>query len=140
MNFREFFLGVGEFKSPAEIIKLISRYNKLRDDMDNLSRAEILLIFQTSRQQTWLVVSQMGIYCILDDLNNSFTRVKWFMNKRELVDNREIIADITTRDKTDKTGFLNIGARRNWLFSKMLFLDESIETRIRGLISRIMIG
>ena len=134
MNFREFFLGSSEFKSAEEIVKLVGEYPSILPG-ESLTDAETLLIFQTSQQQTWLVAAAKGLYCVLDDLNKSFTRVCWVIPLDKLIGADNKIVGLATHDKTEKTGLLDIGDRRNWLFSKMLFTQEDIKTKITQLIT-----
>jgi hypothetical protein len=136
---REFLLGRDEFKTADEIIEIVRNSPYFDPQREDTAHAEALLIFQTSKQQTWLVATQARLYCVLDDLCKSFTRVQWSIPIEKLVANGEVTIPITTSDKTWKTGRLNIGERRNWLFSKKLFTSEPIESRVRNLIARQML-
>ena len=139
MSIREFLLGRDEFKSPDEIIELIRQYRGFDPEQEDISHAEALLIFQTSKQQTWLVATSVRLYCVLDDLKKSFTRAQWSYSKDTLVSNTEVTVRISARNKTEKTGLVDIGEHRNWLYSRKLFANEPIENRIRDLIARHMI-
>jgi hypothetical protein len=137
-TFREFLLGRSDFKSADEIIALVGQ-SPFFEAQENIEQAEALLIFQTSRQQTWLVATNRRLYCILDDLNKGFTQVQWTIPKNELVDERgRIIVPMATGHKTDKTGLLDIGKRHNWLFSKRLFVDKDLLAKIQDMIVRRM--
>jgi hypothetical protein len=127
-------LGKGEFKTSEKIIATLRDHKDFNPDTEDLSKAEAILIFQTSRQQTWLVATGSRLYCVLDDLDKSSTRVQWSVPIEKLADNTGKLR-IATRDKTERTGLLDIGERRNWLFSKKLFASESPETKIRELIT-----
>ncbi|HEY0349654.1 MAG TPA: hypothetical protein VGC60_16010 [Pyrinomonadaceae bacterium] len=138
MDIRKFFLGTDEFKSPEEIIELIRTSDQFDAPQEDTAGAEALLIFQTSKQQTWLVATRARLYCVLDDLNKSFTRVQWTTPADKLVAGDQIAVEISTSDKTERTGRLNIGERRNWLFSKKLFPTEGPEARVKEMITRQM--
>src|SRR5690349_18583697 len=132
MEIRKLFLGRDEFKTAREIIELVGGYHQFDRESEDTNSAQALLIFQISTQQTWLVATRLRLYCVLDDVGKSFTRVQWAIPASELITNNEVTVNITTRDKTDRTGLLNIGERRkNWLFSKKLFASESIEDSIK---------
>jgi hypothetical protein len=133
MNYREFFLGSSDFKSADEIIRLVAEYPSILPQED-LTGAEALLIFQTSKQQTWFVAGTRGLYCVLDDLNKSFTRVQWMIPFDRLITDGKKILSLATHDYTERTGLLDIGDRHNWLFSKKLFTNEDIKTSINKLI------
>jgi hypothetical protein len=60
------------------------------------------------------------------------------MDGATLVENRNLIVAISTRDKTDRTGLLDIGTHRGWLFSKKLFTARTIEEELREMLLRAM--
>lgn len=136
---REFFLGKGEFKTIREIIETVANHKDFDPQLEDLDSAEAMLIFQTSKQQTWLVATGFRLYCVLDDLDKSSTRVQWTIPADKIADNDNLIIEMTTREKTDRTGLLDISERRNWLFSKKLFASEPIEDKIRELLTRQML-
>lgn len=140
MDFRELFLGRGEFKSAADIVRIIQESPNFEPGREDVQRAEPLLIFQTSKQQTWLVATNERLYCVLDDLSKSFTRVQWSLPKEKLVVQGEVTVNIGTRDHTQRTGLLDIGERRSWLYSKKLFTRQSIEALVRNLIRNQMLS
>jgi len=137
-SFRKFLLGRNDFKSADEIVRLINE-KVSHGSSEQIEHAETLLIFQTSREQTWLVGTKQRLYCVLDDLNNGFTRVDWILPKEQLVKNGRIDVKVATRTKTDKTGLLDIGERRGWLFSKRLFAERDLVERVQDMILRKMI-
>lgn len=138
---RKFLLGIGDFKSEDQIRQLIKQAEEYDPQRENVDNAEALLIFQTSRQQTWLVATNRRLYCVLDDLNRSFTRVQWSIRAETLCMNGRVTIDITTdNDYTARSGLLNIGRRRDWLYSKKLFTVDNIEDKIREMITRNMVG
>jgi hypothetical protein len=133
---REFFLGKSEFKTSDEIIATVRQHKDFDANSENLETAEAMLIFQTSKQQTWLVVTSLRLYCVLDDLEKSSTRVQWSIPIETIADDQgQFKITIQTRDKTPRTGLLDIGDRRSWLFSKKLFASEPIEAKIRDLVT-----
>ena len=109
MALREFLLGRGEFKTADQIIEVVREHSAFDPQREDAAEAEALLIFQTSKQQTWLVATRARLYCVLDDLGKSFTRVQWTMPAEELVSDGEVTVGISTRDKTERTGRLDIG-------------------------------
>jgi hypothetical protein len=136
-DFRAFWLGKGEFKTPQEIVRLV----RTSRDYDHAEREseEPLLIFQTSKQQTWLVATAEKLYCVLDDVNRGFTRVQWWVPRSNLVSDGKLIARIETGNKTDRTGLLDIGKHRGWLYSKKLFTTEPVEVQVHRLILSKMV-
>jgi hypothetical protein len=133
---REFFLGKVEFKTSDEIIETVRQHRDFDPQHENLDSAEAILIFQTSKQQTWLVATNLRLYCVLDDLEKSSTRVQWSIPIEKIADkNGQLKINVQTRDKTERTGLLDIGERRNWLFSKKLFASDPIERKIGDLVA-----
>jgi hypothetical protein len=139
MDVRTFLLGRGEFKSSQEIIEIVARSDAFDPSVERVADAEALLMFQTSKQQTWLVATHARLYCVLDDLNKGSTRVQWSLPADKLVANSSVVAEVSVGSKTDKTGLLRIGERRNWLFTKRLFATKGIEAAVRDLIARHML-
>jgi hypothetical protein len=134
MDIRALFLGTGDFKSRDEIIRMLSRENNSGFPLVDANKAEALLIFQTYKQQTWLVADAHGLYCVLDDFDRSFTRAQWFIPYNDLIKDGNIVG-LKTTENSENTGLLNIGPRRNWLFSKKLFTSEDIESSIKRLVN-----
>ena len=139
MGLRKFLLGQNEFKSPNEIIQVLRDSPNFDPAKEDTATAEALLIFQTSKQQTWLVATRARLYCVLDDLRRSFTRVQWSIGAEKLTQAGNVAAQVSTLDRTTRTGLLEINERRNWLFSKKLFTNRSLEDEIKGLIRRQML-
>ncbi|HLG54134.1 MAG TPA: hypothetical protein VI485_02310 [Vicinamibacterales bacterium] len=138
MDIRSFLLGRGDFKSVDQIIDLVRSHARFEPAREEKSSAEALLIFQTSKQQTWLVATPRGLYCVLDDLNKGSTRVQWAIPSTELISDGTVTAKTSARDKSERTGLLDVNGRRDWLFSKKLFAAKRIEASVRDLISKAM--
>ncbi len=139
MEIRKFLLGQQEFLQAGQIAEAIRQSRNFDSTKEDPTLAATLLIFQTSYQQTWLVATRERLYCVLDDLKKSFTRVQWSMARDGLISNGQVSVSIATRDKTDRSGLLDIGEHKGWLFSKKLFADTNIESATRGLISQQML-
>ena len=138
MDVRKFFFGQDEFKLPQEIIAKVAESPAFDPQLEDTASAEPLLIFQTSKQRTWLVATRARLYCVLDDLPRGFTRVQWSMDSPILVKNGAVIVPIGTRDKTERTGLLDIGEHRGWLFSKALFTARPVTEELRQILLRTM--
>ena len=135
---KKFFLGRGYFKTADEVIDIVAQSDNFDSSNETKVKTDALLIFQTLKQQTWLVSSTKRLYCVLDDIDKGFTKIQWSIPSHELCLNGKIIANISTQDKTRETGLLNLNERKNWLFSKKLFTLYGVESSIRDLILRTM--
>lgn len=140
MAMLNFLLGRGEFKSVEEIKETIRNSKNFDNTEESYDSAEALMIFQTSKQQTWLLASSKRLYCVLDDINKSFTKVQWSLRKDKIIKNNQIKIKITTREYKENTAFLDIGEHTDWLLSKKLFVTENAIDKINNLITRQMIN
>ena len=132
-------LGRRNFVSKRDIINVVRHSSNYNSGKENLKDADALLIFKTSNQQTWIVSTNERLYCILDDVRKDTPHINWSDPKEQHVSQNMVITKIRVRDKSEKTGLVDIGANhRNWYFSKDLFRDEGIEKRIQGLIASRM--
>ena len=139
MNLPEVFLGYRDFMSKSEITSFIRKSKHFDAQKEDPKDAGALLIFQTSKQQTWIVSTSERLYCILDDIRKDNPNINWSMPKDAILKGNRMTLDITTREKSDKTGLVDIGSKhRNWLFTKWLFENTKIEDRIQDLIYRKM--
>jgi hypothetical protein len=120
-------LGFRAFASPAEITKLVSKYRKPGEDYDG---ARTLLIFSTSKQQTWLVATNRELYLVLDDRRKETPSVQWSQPLQEVR-----AASIKENPYSDRSGLIDIGVRKNWLCTKRLFQEEGIAQGITKFIS-----
>lgn len=133
-TWRNFFLGHGSFLPPEQILEKISDSKNFDSAREAPNRAEALLIFQTTKQQTWLVATNVRLYCILDDIGKGSTSILWSMSESKLIQGGRLYAHVSTNHKTDKTGVVKIADRNGLYFSRKLFASESIERQIRRLI------
>jgi len=76
-----------------------------------------LVFFETKKQQTRLVVDAHG--CVIE-LENKATR----KTTQHRVKGRTIAVRESEKEYKERIGLVDIGDRKNWLYSKRLFLDE----------------
>jgi len=126
------------FRSEREIRGFIIQSKGYQDE--DPDRANVLLIFSTSKQRTYLVATELRLYCILDDNRKPEPHVNWSLPRDQVAGDEAPILDLETRDKTDRTGLIDIGGRhKQWLFSRDLFVQQPIETQVADLVTRSMI-
>jgi hypothetical protein len=92
---------------------------------------EHLLLFRTKTQRTWLVGTTASIYCLLDDENTRAKGrvVQW---QQPVQAAKEVYA--RPKSKAKIAGVVDIGRRRNWLYSLSLHPDpQQLEHRIQQL-------
>jgi hypothetical protein len=84
-------------------------------------------VFETSKQTTWLKVSDSGLECHLDDKRpGKRSGRQWTLTKDQA---REILSKRGYRVYPGyrlRTGVFSIGPRRNWLYSKKFYPEPSL--------------
>lgn len=135
MKLSELFLGFRDFYSESQIRKFIINSKNYRGEKENPEDADVLLIFETSNQKTWLVASGIRLYCILDDIRKEKPHINWSAGKNKLVVDNRVIISIKTRDKSKSTGLVDIGdEHKNWLYSKRFFVNFEVKESIEKLL------
>lgn len=76
-----------------------------------------LVFFDTKKQQSRLGVDAQG--CFIELENKEAKNIKKYR-----VQGRAIEVKESDRDYKDRIGLVDIGDRKNWLYSKRLFLDQ----------------
>jgi len=128
------------FLSLGDIKRTITSSKNYRLDGTPPEAARALLIFSTSRQQTWLVATSQRLYCILDDLATGEATVNWSMGRDALVaSDGTLKIKLQERPYKDRTWYVDFGdAHTDWLFSRSLFAGRSIEDAVRDLLREQM--
>jgi len=136
----KFFTGRTDFETDEGIRQFITRSRNFDPNTEDPSEAELLLIFQTSNQQTWLVATRERLYCILDDIRKDQPHINWSMPKGQLVTDNKVTVEIVTKERRKRSGLVDISSKHeNWLYTKHLFSESGIEDQIRNLIAKKMI-
>ena len=122
MELGDFLTGRRRFLSEPEIIALIKTSTRYDNDLQ-LGKPGALLIFETSNQHTWLVVTAKRLYVILDDVRRPQVKVQW--------STRRIPPKVRTSERSDRTGIVHFNEReRGWFFTKRIFANVPIEKQI----------
>lgn len=100
--------------------------------------AGALLIYQTQRQQTWVVATRKRLYFILDDLSYAEPKVQWSGRiERFTGGDGRILPDMKTWQVDAQTGSVQIAEDTGeWLYSSKLFTLDPVGEQIRRLISK----
>lgn len=140
MKLDELLAGRPDFASQAEVIAFARKSKNFDPADEDLTHADALLIFSTSKQHTWLVATDKRLYCILDDIRKDQPHINWSMPKRDLVSGNDVVVPVNSRGKSEFSGLVDIGASHpGWLFTKRLFSTKSVKESIRSLLSRTML-
>jgi hypothetical protein len=106
------------------------------DANENYLTAEALVIFESSSQHTWLVATNIALYCIFDWLKNDNPSVVWRIAKDEIVRNNRITLSIDLKDKSRKNGYVIINAKPPRLYTKSLFSQMPIDQEIMAMLAK----
>lgn len=137
MSLVERLLGYRSFSSEPEIRRSVEQSKHYDSSKESQEDASSLLIFDTSRQHTWLVATDERLYFILDDVRQPAPRVRRSVRRDDLKALPDGKVAVTTRPKSDRTGLVDVGLRRRgWLYSKSLFSpDRPIECAVNDLLA-----
>lgn len=137
MGFQDF-LGRRDFYSEDVIIQFVETSINYNPSKEKLGQAKALKIFQTSKQQTWLVSTNERLYNILDDNREVSLYITWSIPRQDLVSDNEVDVAIFTRHYKENFGLVTIGSHKDWIYNYELFKDSDIRTEIQKLISSTM--
>ena len=137
MSLVESLLGYRAFASEREIRQSIEKSDGYDSSRESAEDARSLLIFETSKQHTWLVATGDRLHVVLDDVRRPAARVARSLGTSELMTEVDGRIAVDTQSKTIRTGLVDIGRRRRgWLYSKALFpssrpIDRAIDELVR---------
>ena len=80
-----------------------------------------VLVFRTSKQKTWLAVTQQGLSCRIDDTRPGKGGAQWVLPRTEAKAILESGAYHINPGYKVRTGTFTVGSRQNWLYTKALF-------------------
>lgn len=137
MNIINTILGFRDFKDKKEILEYLKSISKTKS-IEDFENVDSIKLFETSRQRTWLITTNMNLYCVLDDVEKPNLEVRWKMMKKEIVINNslKLNLDINPNYKQN-TGIINFGKNhKKWLYTKGNFttkkaLKNTIEKSIQ---------
>lgn len=140
MRLSEVLLGSREFYQEEGIRDAVVNCPYFDSSVENIEKADLLLIFKTSTQQSWLVFTEQRIYFVLDDKGETKPDVRWRRVKDHLVADNRVTIDLKLENKSGKTGRVNIGRmNKGFLYTKGLFESNSIKNAIYSLIEKHML-
>ena len=120
------------FAPPADI--KIAASNKYRTRKENFHDAKLLLIFSGSKQKTWLMATTDGLYLVMDRLKEEFPRAIWRIDRADISKGNRVEIPIRVSPYLENTGKVTIADKNERMFTRELFLDATIESRITRLV------
>ncbi|MHC9419868.1 hypothetical protein ACYZX9_14865 [Sphingomonas citri] len=136
MRLSDLFAQPRSFYSEEKILQFISSDRRTRGF--KLARAKMLLIFDTSKQRTWLVADDKHLHCVSDWSREPEPKLRWSIGRSKIVKNDRISLDIGTADHTGDIGYVRIDGKKPRFYSKRLFTDKPIGEVIRELLAETL--
>ncbi len=113
---------------------------QLRDTYDwsnsDYLSAESLLIFDATRQRTWLIANSHYLYCMFDIIDEPSPRVQWRIKKDLIISGNKIILKLSTNNYSERNGYLIIDEKKPRKYSRLLFQRVSVERSVRILLMK----
>ena len=136
MSLAKSLLGYREFSSEPQIRQTITRSKNYNASKESPEQAKSLLIFETSKQHTWLVATEERLYFILDDVRKPEPHINRSVRREILKAQPNGSPAINVLPKSVHTGLVDIGlGQRSYLYSKDLFSQRPIENAIDDLLN-----
>jgi hypothetical protein len=138
-DFTSLMLGWREFKSREEIAEYVAHSVNFDPTLEDPRTTKTLLLFQTSRQRTWLAATPERLYCILDDVRKPEPHINWSMPRAKIIENGEVGLEIRPHDRTARTGLVDFGdEHRRWLYTRDLFDRGDVVAATREFLKQAM--
>ncbi|CAM4098593.1 hypothetical protein [Pseudoalteromonas ostreae] len=113
------FLGYKTYLQPPEQSSENEPDEAFSDDAEE--KLKRILVFKTSKQKTWLSVSNQGLSCHIDDTRQGKGGPQWTLTRTQASEILNTNNYHVNPGYKVKTGTFTLGPRRNWLYSKVLF-------------------
>jgi len=140
MKITDFFDSSAKFHTENEVKEFIKNSKNFDSSKESTPDSDALIIFETSKQKTWLVTTKERLYCILDDNRTQTMNINWSISRNTLISDKEVKLNINTKDRNQAIGLVDIGDQhKDWLYSKSLFEDRDISIQIKSLIANKMV-
>lgn len=117
------------FFTSAGVVKLVEQSGRLGP---HDKTHDTLLLFETARQRTWLVATQQKLLCVLDDAKTraSGRLIQWELSFDDAF-------PIAAHGYKPEVGLIDIGHRKNWLFSLSVFpTPDSAQRAVASFVER----
>ncbi|MDG1891694.1 MAG: hypothetical protein P8L18_10320 [Verrucomicrobiota bacterium] len=80
-----------------------------------------VMVFKTSKQETWLEVLPTGLHCYINDTRENKGGPQWTIPKAEIGNILAFNQYAVNPSAKVKTGTFDIGQKKNWFYTKAYF-------------------
>lgn len=130
-------LGYRDYSTQRKIRETIK--TSINYEGENIESAELLCLFDTSKQRTWMIATQKRIYLVLDDVRKEYLKVNKSFRINTLYSNGRIHVRIDPKYRSLAGVIYFQNASRGWLYSKNLFPDtKDLHYAIERIIQRLI--
>lgn len=120
-----FLLGRSSFKKKAQVIECIRSFERF-NEIENIDEADALLVFKSETQQCWLVFTNLRMYFVINDSEQSLLKTLWARDKENIVVNGRVNLHLKEVRQSKETGRLYFGKMNNSiLYTYSLFSNSS---------------
>ena len=104
------------------------------DEDENFITSDMLLLFEGTKQHTWLLTTDKALYCIFDVIGEPEPRVKWRIPREHALRDGRLSLQIAPSElspSSERQGFVTINAKPKRKYSKLLFQRHPVDQAIR---------
>ncbi len=101
---------------------------------EDFTRAEMLLIFETRRQHTWLLATAKALYCVLDNRREPHARRLWRIPRDEIVRDGMLVLPVNEAELTERDSYVVINGKRPRKFTRDLFKTMTITDSVKSML------
>ena len=135
MKLSDLFDDSGSFHEEDAILKTVADSTAFVAENASIDHVQLMRIFDTSKQRTWLAASDEQVYCLLDDARTGELTLRWSMAKDEFASQPDRTLKVDPNYKRN-SGLIDFGPNhKNWLYSKALFHDADPATKISAFLA-----
>lgn len=122
-----------KFTPKEGVIAHVGESNNYTPDED-LANADGFTIFESTGRRIWLVATRLRLYSIVDDTGEKGPRIRWSISKSRIFTAGEMTLEMAIKEYNEECGLIDIGYRKDCLYSKNLFPANDLAERITLLI------
>jgi hypothetical protein len=102
---------------------------------EDFLRAEMLMIFATRTQYTWLLATNRALHCVIDNRRQPHARKIWTIPKQDIIADGRVTLPISEAALTERDSYVIIDGKRPRKFNRALFQTLDIQKSIEAMLS-----
>ncbi len=134
MKIADLYSGQRPFSIDEEIILTVKRSKYFNENEEDLSKAKVIQLLDTSKQRTYLISTIKRIYKVLDDRRSDRPKITWSRKIEKVFDGQTLKATLKPRSERSYKLVFEASPDRLNLVSKKLFANIEFEDAISTLV------